>query len=247
MRGKQAALSVAAGLATPVAVFLLNSAFGGFRFGFIEPWFAAAYVAVGVLLALAVALCRPILPAVYGATTALICPMIGIVWGAGYNLVGVLVIALFIMGLVVATPVMALATLLRRRSLPKWSPIAVGSAALLLSFGAQAWSNVKAHNASSSIVTWLERIREAELAYAASGPDHDYTCNGPDLPGLPGIAWRANQALGTLERNQAFLEDHWVYLQCQASAHPKFFTIGATPTFGGKGVELGSNGELSFR
>ena len=46
MRAKQVSLSVAAGLATPGAVFLLNSGFGGFRFGFIEPWFAAMYVAV---------------------------------------------------------------------------------------------------------------------------------------------------------------------------------------------------------
>jgi hypothetical protein len=70
MRAKQVALSVAAGLATPGAVFLLNSVLGGFRFAFIEPWFAAMYVAVGSLLALAVALCRPILPVVYGVTTA---------------------------------------------------------------------------------------------------------------------------------------------------------------------------------
>jgi hypothetical protein len=247
MRAKRVALSVAAGLATPGAVFLLNSALGGFRFAFIEPWFAAMYVAVGFLLALAVALCRPILPVVYGVTTALICPLIGIVVGAGYNLVGLLVIALLIMGLVIAIPVAALATLLRHRSLPKWSPIAAGTAALLLSFGIQAWSSAKAHDASSSIVTRLQRIRAAELAYAASRPDHAYTCNGPDLPGLPGIAWRANESLGTLEKNEAFLDGHWISLQCQASAHPKFFGITAVPTFGGKRVELGSNGESSFR
>jgi hypothetical protein len=127
-------------VATPGAVFLLNSGLGGFRFGFIEPWSAAIYVAVGFLLALAVALCRPILPVVYGVTTALVCPLIGIVAGSGSNLVGVIVIALFMVGLVIAIPVATLATLLRRRRLPKWAPIAVGSATLLLSFGAQAWS-----------------------------------------------------------------------------------------------------------
>ena len=149
MRAKQVSLSVAAGLVTPGAVFLLNSGFGGFRFGFIEPWVAAMYVAVGVLLALAVALCRPILPVVYGITTALVCPLIGIVAGAGSNLVGLIVIALFMTGLVIAIPVTALATLLRRRRLPKWAPIAVGSVALLLSFGTQAWSSVRAHDAST--------------------------------------------------------------------------------------------------
>jgi hypothetical protein len=247
MRAKQVSLSVAAGVATPGAVFLLNSGLGGFRFGFIEPWSAAIYVAVGFLLALAVALCRPILPVVYGVTTALVCPLIGIVAGSGSNLVGVIVIALFMVGLVIAIPVATLATLLRRRRLPKWAPIAVGSAALLLSFGAQAWSSVRAHDASLSIVTRLQRIHEAEIMYAASRADHAYTCKGPDLPGLPEIAWRANTALGTSEKNEAFLDGHWIYLGCQASAHPRFFTTTAVPAFGGNRVELGSNGELSFR
>jgi hypothetical protein len=125
--------------------------------------------------------------------------------------------------------------------LPKWSPIAVGSAALLLAFGIQAWSSGNAHDASLSIVTRLQRIRDAELAYAASRSDHAYTCNGPDLPGLPGIAWRANESLGTLEKKEAFLDGHWISLQCQASAHSKFFSITAVPTFGGNRVELGSN------
>jgi hypothetical protein len=51
-----------------------------------------------------------------------------------------------------------------------------------------------------------------------------------------------------LEKNQGLGDGHWIYLRCQASAHPKSFNIVAMPSWGGRGgVELDSNGKFASR
>ena len=103
----------------------------------------------------------------------------------------------------------------------------------------------KGRFSEEQIISVLKEIRQAEIAYAAGGNGRGYTCNGPDLRGLTGIEWRANTALGTLEKNVGQTEGHWIFLQCDASAHPKSFNIRAIPSGGGAEIALDSAGHFS--
>ena len=98
---------------------------------------------------------------------------------------------------------------------------------------------------AAEIADRLQEIRSAELAYAARDSVHGFTCNGSDLS-TRGIAWRASASLGTAEKNEAPIDGYWIYLNCQASAHPRSFVIRAISTEGtGEQLSLDQEGHFT--
>jgi len=243
-------LSILAGVLTPFAIFGLNAAFGGFAGLSSSSGLRLVYVLTALLVALAVSLLRPISPWVYGVTVSVafgLVPFVAVAvthsqWG---NLGALAVFFAIGFGLLVGVPVAVIGSLLRLLRLPHWTPIAPAGAALCLSGLTQVMTRTEVSDQSIRIISVMKEIRQAEIAYAAGGNGRGYTCNGPDLRGLTGIEWSANTALGTPEKNVGQTEGHWIFLQCDASAHPKSFNIRAIPSGGGAEIALDSAGHFS--
>jgi hypothetical protein len=82
------------------------------------------------------------------------------------------------------------------------------------------------------------------MQYAAGRADRAFTCNGPDLRGLPNYGWRANVALGTVTKNEAEIDEYWISLECESPATPHSFTLRAISTSGQDEVYLDSGGQM---
>jgi hypothetical protein len=190
-------------------------------------WPAVASLA----LALGIALWRPIRPDLYAFSLA--CSFFALAvpvffMAAGSNLFGLVVLAgggVIALGLLLCGAVALVAPPLRRLDPPPWVAAAVASVGALTLLAASARQLKNRTDDSLRILDRVQEIRRAELSYADSSPDHAFTCNGPDLPGLASVSWSVDQQLGGRELNRAHLDGHWIYLRCAPSARPQSLNI----------------------
>jgi hypothetical protein len=210
--------SIAAGFLTPVPLFLLLELLRSAATASASPGLGwAPTIAASFLFALGVALCRPINPASYAVSFA---PSFAI-WfyvsaGAGRsgNLVGLVLIGLFVSGVCIGLAVGLLGWFVRQWSLPRWIPSVPMLAAFIVIFAFSFHDTAQGLEGAKKIVTFLQQIRDAEQSYADSRADHRYTCNGPDLPSIRGIGWRTDYNLGGTDRNQGEHDRFWIVLRC---------------------------------
>lgn len=241
------AVSVVAAAATLLAFFLLLIAFGGVQSLFSTGSTRLLVMATLVLVACGTAMLRPIVPLAYALTLALLFPLTVVALTASNpsNLAGFVLWVSVIVGISVAVPVALVGTFAHMWPTPRWAPFIVAGAGVASCIVLQVWSQSQIIDHEQAAMERIRQIRDAEEAFAAQRPDHAYTCNGPDLP-LQGIDWRNNVALGTSQKNEAQLKGYWIYLTCQASAHPRYFSIQAIATDGSRRTfQLDSNGQFT--
>lgn len=247
-RAERIALSVAAALLTVGALFVLEFLFAGFRvLALGSNLIRIMWLATVVLFALGACTARPIIPFVYAFVVAGTLPVITFVLlniHSG-NLGGLVFVMSVVIAVATGLPVAVIGSLLRLRRLPSWLPYALTGVGVFGTIGLSGAFQYVATKHKKQIVVLMEQIRESELAFAANRPDHSFTCNGPDLA-IRGVAWRASEALGTREKNEAPANGFWIYLRCEPSAHPRSFVIRAASTEGtGIDVDLDSNGRFT--
>jgi hypothetical protein len=216
--GRKHLASIAAGFLTPVPLFLFLGVLRNAAAATSSPplgWIPT--IGASFLFALGIALWRPLDPVSYGASLA---PSFAI-WfyifaGAGRsgNLVGLVLIGLFVSGACIGLAVALIGWLIRRRSVPRWMPVAPILAAFITIVVFSFRDSAAGSEGTAKIVTFLQQIRDAEQSYAAGRADHAYTCNGPDLPSIRGIEWRTDYNLGGPDRNQGEHDRFWVVLRC---------------------------------
>jgi hypothetical protein len=222
-------LSILAGLITPFLMLPLLAIEGGIAGALESRGTLAVLFVTAILFATAIASWRPIVPTAYGLTVAIT------FYGASYlilasrpgNLAGLVLFFSTVFGIVIGVCTAALAILIRQLLFPAWFPLAVVGVALMLAAASYARTARVHTDQENEIVSHLQSIRKAELAYAATRADHAFTCNGPDLPGLSEINWTPEAAVGTMRRNQARIAGHWVLLECEWSAQPHSFRVRA--------------------
>jgi hypothetical protein len=224
---RNAGISVVAGMVTPFALLILHNVFDGWR-GLMDSFaLRVTFAASSILLVLGVSLWRPIIPWIYGGIVAAIFPaLIWMMIGWPTHSGSLAPLAYFV-AVVLGAPVAVLGTLLRHVHLPAWAPAALIAIGVLISLSTQTYTRWRWIVDAREIVERLQEIRQAEIAHASGRGRGAFTCHGPDLPGMKGLVWRSNQALGLREMSQAFLNSYWVYLECEASASPKSFKIRA--------------------
>jgi hypothetical protein len=233
MRLRKAILSAAAGCFTPLAVLALLNALQAASAGAGSPpleWKVA--LIASTLFALGIALCPPIEPLYFGVAFIPAVPL----WYAALagsarssNLFGLALIVFTIGGVIAAVVAGLGATLARHWRLPGWAPagpLLIGAA--LLVFARVDTTRAAAADANK-IAALLGRIAAAEKDYAEAHPGAGYTCNAPtaDLP------WRANAALGGIERNEVEVGQYWLHITCEPAAHPTWFKITARGLWAG--------------
>jgi hypothetical protein len=230
MASRRYLLSIAAGLLTPFPLLVL---LGLLRYaaGSASPplgWHTE--LAAAFLFAFGVALWQPIHPWLYGVALVPSIPLAFVVLSAASpkgNLFGLVLFFFLLSGAVVGLTAALCGWFARRWRLPAWSPSAPIFAAFLLLVIVQANQRSNADNETTAISGFLQQIGAAEGVYAAARADHAYTCNGPDLTSLSGIAWRTDYNLGGVDRNQAEHGIYWITLHCQPAAHSSWFTATA--------------------
>jgi len=224
---------MAAGFVTPLAVLALLNAIQAASAGAGSPpieWKVA--LIASTLFALGIALCPPIEPLYFGVAFIPAVPL----WYAALagsarssNLFG-LALILFTIGGVIAAVVAGLgATLARHWRLPVWAPIGP----LFVGAGLLVFARIDTTRAAAvdaqKMSTLIQRIAAAEKDYAAAHPGAGYTCDAP----VGDVPWRANTALGGVERNEAQVGQYWVHVTCEPAAHPTWFTITARGLWAG--------------
>lgn len=235
MQMKRGLTSIIAGLLTPFAVGLIFAGLLGGKLLILPRPLALAILLASYVFMLAVSLFKPISPLVYGlsiiAAFVLVSAVLYLIFSSS-NLIGLAVIVLAAYGFLMGLTVALFGSILRALLLPRWVPLGLLIAVAAFSLGVNVWLLWTQHKHSRRIVALVEEIRRAEVAYAATQPDHSFTCNGPDLPGLKNIEWKANEQVGLQEKNQTYIEDHWLDLNCEASAHPQWLYISSGSWWG---------------
>jgi len=243
MRGRSYPLSIAAAGVFPALLFFSLAA-GSWPVG------AKVLFLVSLLFALGVCLWRPIHPMVFGG---LLGPAAALWWcviaGASRsgNLFGLTLIAVFVVALGIGATAGSIGLIAISRGFPSWIPLAsVGAGAALLVF---AWMSgaLRAIDEDRAIDGYLRKIATAESVWAAGTPDRTYTCDGPNLKGVPGIAWRTDYNLGGPLRNQGEHGHYWITLTCEPAGHVTWFMARAAALFpGGPRLSFDSrSGEIS--
>jgi hypothetical protein len=228
MRLRDCLASIAAALLT--AVLLVEAMLAGVLGS--EPLLNPQAIIVGFLFTMGVCLWPPIHPLIYGAILVPSFPAAYFVLAGDSrsgNLFGLALMVFFGYGAVIGVLAAVCGYFVRRLHFAPWIfVVPMGAAFVVVLVTA-----INARQASSAIVDRLQEIRRAEEAYAATRPDHAYTCNGPDLV-LRGIEWRADTSLGLIEQSQGRVKGYWISLRCQPSVHPRWFNIAA--------ISIGANG-----
>jgi hypothetical protein len=224
-------LSILAAILTFGTVVILQGLFGKLRFNSL--WDTGLWLASMTIFALGVAVMRFVVPSVYAVALGCMIPTTVFMLVALHpgNLAGLAFWASVLPGLVVALAVGIIGSLLHKLTFPGWMPYAFMGCGVIALAGLAAGSRYVTARHAGEITDRLQEIRSAELAYAARDPAHGFTCNGSDLS-TRGIAWRASTSLGTLDKNEAPVDGYWIYLNCEASAHPRSFVIRAFSTEG---------------
>jgi len=209
--------SLAVGLVTPLPLLAILRAIQA------PPLDWRVAVAGASLVALSLALLPEIEPLLFGvalipATPAWYAILAGSTRSS--NLFGLVLTFMAMGGVTVACASVFTATMLRHWPMPRWLPAAPLAAAVAL----VAIARLDTAPSPSSITA---RIAAAEKEYAAARPDHAFTCDGPKLPRLSDIPWRANTNLGTAERNEAQYGRYWIKLTCEPSARRSWYTVTA--------------------
>jgi len=201
---------------------------------------------VEILICGALASWKIVVPWVYGISAFVAFCAAGYILVTTHpgNLAAIVLLAIVGFGLFAAVASTFVGLLLQRLSLPAWAPLALLGLGLALGMVAYASSQRRHSWEARDIVTQLAAIRQAEMQYAAARADRAFTCNGPDLPGLPNYGWRANVALGTVTKNEAEIDEYWIYLECESSSTPHSFTLRAISTSGEDEVDLDSGGQM---
>ena len=91
---------------------------------------------------------------------------------------------------------------------PRWTSAGTVAAAVMTLVAALGWSRQHQLDYHLQILDAIEKIRCAELAYAAARPDRAFTCNGPDLAGLQTADWRTDPQMaevGVRDRSQTHI------------------------------------------
>lgn len=234
-------VSLIAGLLTPLAIFgLLNALTSSLIAAAAPPLGSTILFPAVSLSAFAVALLPPIHPLIFGLAFIPAVPIwLAVLAGPARsgNLFGLALIFSTTAGVAVALVACLAATLARRRRLPAWTPAAplLAGFALLALASLRARAGVDAETARLPVL--LERIAAAEKDWAAAHPGRGFHCDGPDVAPIDGLDWRADAALGTVERNQAAFGHYWIRMSCDVSGRPAWFAITATPGWQG-GVTL---------
>lgn len=226
--------SVVAGVVTTIVLGGLSYAAG------VHP---APVAAIFVCL-VGVALWRRIGPAVFAAAVIITLGVAALaLFGASLssNLAGLVVIgglALLEGAVAVVALAAVVATMLRRRSIPRWlSPGLCGIGLAVLIAAAALKAQRQADNLQQ-VRDWVGEIRRAEMAYADRNSSHSFTCDGPNLPGLGSLEWTADPQLGGRERDRGHLGEYWIYLRCAASARPQSMTVSVVSTNGNFQIEI---------
>ncbi len=227
-----------------LSVFALAAA-GGFG------GLGASKTSWAVLLILEILLCgaftswKPAVAWVYGVSVFVAFCGIGRILVATHpgNLAPIALFVFVCFGGFVAVVSTSVGLILRKLSTPEWTLLVL--LGLGLALGVLSYGSILSHHSREArdIVAQLQKIRGAERQYAQTRVDRAFTCNGPDLPGLSGYAWRANAELGTTTKNEARIGSYWVYLECEASSTPHFFSLRARSTAGQAFVYLDSLGQ----
>jgi hypothetical protein len=228
-------LTVAAGLLTPLLFLALLALLQSASLGHSDPPPGRiVLLASAFLFATGFAIAPPIHPLLYGA---LLVPGFAVCFalfpGSGGNLMGLVATILLFAGLIVGAAAGLCGWFAQRRRLPDWAPAAPVIAGCLLLIGGQIHGSLQADNETSAIVGVLKHIGQAEQAYAGTRPNHDYTCNGPDLPNVTGIEWRTDFNFGGPDRNQGKFGDYWIVLRCQHWAHSPTMSVDAFASWPG--------------
>jgi hypothetical protein len=224
---------MAAGCFTPLAILALLNALQAASAGAGSPpieWKVA--LAASALFALSVALWPRIEPLYFGVAFIPAVPL----WYAALagsarssNLFG-LALILFTIGGVSAAVIAGLgATLARHWRLPVWAPAGPLVVGIALIVFARIDSTRAAADDAQKIAALLQRIAAAEKDFAAAHPGGGYSCDAP----VADVPWRANTALGGIERNEAQVGQYWVHLTCEPAAHPTWFQITARGLWAG--------------
>jgi hypothetical protein len=237
-------LSILAAILTFGAVVLLQGLFGNLRFNSLVG--TGLWLTSMIMFALGVAVMRFLVPSVYAVALGCMIPatVFMLVTLHPGNLAGLAFWASVLLGLAVALAVGIIGSMLHKSTFPDWMPYAFMGSGVIAFAGVAAASRYVTVKHAAEITDRLQEIRSAELAYAARDPAHGFTCNGSDLS-TRGIAWRASASLGTLDKNEAPVDGYWIYLNCEASAHPRSFIIRAFSTEG-TGEQLSLDWEGRF-
>lgn len=187
------------------------------------------------LMALGLVLWPPIQPALFAMGFAGACPL----WftllagtARSSNLFGLGVIIVAVAGLMVAIAAAGIGTALRRWRMPPWIPVVPLIAAVVLLIATGAIQSGESDVQLSEFSRFVERLDAADQSYAAGPPSRGFTCNGPDLPSITDIDWRADYNLGGTEKNQGSYAGYWVILRCEPVWRPSFYTVTAMPSSG---------------
>ena len=196
-------------------------------------------VAANCIMSIGVALFRPIRPAVYGVALAIALTLIPFamiaVYGAS-NLSGLVVIISAISGLLAGGSAAIVGSSLRTLRLPRWTSAGTVAAAVMTLVATLGWSRQQQLDHHLQILDAIEKIRRAELAYAAVQPGHVFTCNGPDLPGFQTADWRTDpqmEEVGVKYRSQTHIAGRLVYLRCDPSPNRRWVDITAKNLYSG--------------
>jgi hypothetical protein len=233
MRLRKALVGMAAGFSTPLALLaLLNGIQAASARAGAPPIEWKVALLASAIFALGVALWPPIEPLYFGVAFIPAVPLwYAVLAGSARssNLFG-LALILFAIGGVIAGVIAGLgATLARHWRLPAWAPIGPLVIALALIVFARIDTTRAAADDAQKMATLLKRIAAAEQEYAATHPGLGYKCDAP----LAEVPWRANTALGGIERNEAQVGQYWLHLTCESAGHPTWFKITARGLWAG--------------
>jgi hypothetical protein len=233
---KRYLLTVAAGLFTPFPLLVLLELIRHVAGPASPPLANSTELVAGLLFAIGVALWRPIHPWLYGALLVPGCPLAFLLWSVTSTRGNLFPLVLFFVplsGMLIGLPAAICGWFARRWSFPAWTPAVFMVAALLVVVLGQAFQQSSADDEVPGIIGFLQQVADAEKAYTAVRPYHDYACSGTDLLTLPNVEWRANRGVGGTDLNQTQHGHYWVSLYCQPAAHSLWFTVRATPMWQG--------------
>jgi hypothetical protein len=123
------------------------------------------------------------------------------------------------------------------RSLPPWVVWVTACIPVVLVMMSPWLLQLRRRHDSSDVIRTLESLRQAEMTFAASNPDHAFTCDGPMLPGFEHAEWFPLMQ-GVPPRNRMRSGRYAITIRCAIGLPIRKFEVIADPRRGPTGGDL---------